>query len=279
MDRLELASSDVSIQRAVRGVIAAIGAADFERRALDAVNECVLAASWSVYRTGREFRPVLHLSCSRGVPDQTRLCFREYLDGLYRHDGSFDAVPALPPPGGATVLLMRAEEAPTRAHRERIYRRHGLRERLSVAVRGSDRSVLAVNLYHHRHQGAFSAVERDRFSVVAPVLLAAVQRHLELCAPVTDVRRALRDSCPRLTERELDVCERLLRGWTYDGIAADLGVTVATVKTLRARAFARLGLHFRSELFARFVGASASPSRMTACGADGGQTFSPSSSD
>jgi DNA-binding NarL/FixJ family response regulator len=48
----------------------------------------------------------------------------------------------------------------------------------------------------------------------------------------------------------LDVCERLLRGWSYDGIAADMGLSVATVKTYRARAFGRLGLHFRSELFA-----------------------------
>ena len=48
-------------------------------------------------------------------------------------------------------------------------------------------------------------------------------------------------AAPALTVRELDVCERLLRGWTYDGVAADLGLTVPTVKTYRARAFARLG--------------------------------------
>ena len=55
-----------------------------------------------------------------------------------------------------------------------------------------------------------------------------------------------------MTERELDVCERLLRGFSHDGVAADLGLSVATVKTYRTRAFARLGLHFRSQLFARF---------------------------
>ena len=70
-------------------------------------------------------------------------------------------------------------------------------------------------------------------------------------APVAPRERLLAQ-CPALTGRELDVCERLLRGWTHDGIAADLGVSLATVKTYRARAFARLGLHFRSELFARF---------------------------
>lgn len=71
-------------------------------------------------------------------------------------------------------------------------------------------------------------------------------------APV-GLRAALQARCPALTARELDVCERLLRGWTYDGIAADLGLGLATVKTYRARAFDRLGLHFKSELFAAFL--------------------------
>ena len=65
-------------------------------------------------------------------------------------------------------------------------------------------------------------------------------------------RLSLRRRCPALTERELDVCERLLRGWSFDGVAADMVLSVATVKTYRARAFERLGIHFRSELFARF---------------------------
>lgn len=55
---------------------------------------------------------------------------------------------------------------------------------------------------------------------------------------------------PTLTARELDVCEGILRGWTYDGIAVDLGLTPASVKTYRNRAFDRLGIHYRSQLFA-----------------------------
>ncbi|MFN6997848.1 MAG: helix-turn-helix transcriptional regulator, partial [Aquincola tertiaricarbonis] len=59
--------------------------------------------------------------------------------------------------------------------------------------------------------------------------------------------------CPALTPRELDVLERLLQGMTYDGIAADIGLSLATVKTYRARAFERLDIHFKNELFALFV--------------------------
>ena len=241
-------------QRALAGLIGAIGGERFAAEALEALNQPLQAASWSVYRLWRERAPVLHCSASRGVADTTQDCLRAYHDGLYRRDRSFEQVGCSQGGGHAAVLHMRADDAPNRDHRDMIYRRHGLQERLSVAALDDDGSLLAVNLYHHDHQGPFSGVERDGFAQIAPLLLAAVRRHLALlaAAPLPDARSALGQACPALTARELDVCERLLRGWSHDGIAADLGLSVATVKTYRARAFERLGLHFRSELFARF---------------------------
>ena len=47
----------------------------------------------------------------------------------------------------------------------------------------------------------------------------------------------------------MQVCLRLLHGMTYEGIASDLHISSATVKTYRNRAFARLGIHFRNQLF------------------------------
>lgn len=243
-------------------LVGAIGTPEFAQRGLAALNQSELrAASWSVYRVGRERPPVLHLSGSVGVPDTTRDCFAAYRDGLYRRDSSFDSVR----PGHAAVLRMHADEAPSLDHREAIYLRHGVVERLSVVRRESAADIFAVNLYRHAHQGRFGAGEVEAFAALAPLLLAGVQRHLELRpAAVSDaepgadpagpgLRAALRARCAELTERELDVCERLLRGLSYDGIAADLGLSTATVKTYRARAFERLGLHFKSELFAAFV--------------------------
>ncbi len=240
-------------------VVGAIGEPDFAERALGALNTAQLrAASWSVYQVGPRQAPVLHLSASLGVADTTRHCFAAYRAGLYRHDRSFDAVR----PGHAAVLRMHADEAPNADHREAIYRRHGVLERLSVVSRparpADDGEVFAVNLYHHEHQGRFSPGEIEGFAAVAPLLLACVQRHVRLCPalPAADApspRAVLQARCPALTDRELDVCERLLRGWSYDGIAADLGLSLATVKTYRARAFERLGMHFKSELFAAFL--------------------------
>ena len=54
--------------------------------------------------------------------------------------------------------------------------------------------------------------------------------------------------------QELAVCLHLLRGLSHAGIAAELGLKESTVKTYRNRAFARLDIHFRSQLFALVQG-------------------------
>lgn len=247
---------------AMAGLVAGIGGERFADTALRQLNDAQLhAASWAVYRTWSDRQPVLLLSASLGVADTTGQCFAAYRDGLYRRDHSFDAVAR----GRSAVIRMHADEAPSEHHRDAIYRRHRVLERLSVVQRDDDGSLLAVNVYHHEHQGRFGEGEVAGFAALAPLLLAAVQRHVALADGATGrgaaagrtsdaaPRQALLARCPGLTPRELDVCERLLRGWTYDGIAADLGLSVATVKTYRVRAFERLGMHFKSELFAAFI--------------------------
>lgn len=259
--------ADALPMQAAARLVGAIGSERFASEALAALNTPLQAASWSVYRVyGAGRAPVLHLSATGDGEDVTRSCFSAYAAGLYRRDRSFELVRRAHRPGEAAVLAMHADDAPNPEHREAIYRRHALAERLSVAALDGDGSLLAVNLYHHEHQGRFSAAERERFCAIAPVVLASVRKQLDWQAmtPPTPPappapRAALAAACPALTARELDVCERLLRGLSHDGIAADLGLSVPTVKTYRARAFERLGLHFRSELFARFGGAGPAP--------------------
>lgn len=256
--------------------IAVLGDGDFPARALAGLHRATGARSWSVYRLRPRALPTMHLSASCGVPDTTRRCFEIYRDdGLYRRDCSFEAVRATRRPGQAVLLRMGAHEAPSADHRDAIYRRHGIVERLSVACLEADGSLLATNVYCHGadagagRQAGFDDAAVERFARVAATLLALVRRHVALStvAAIAEAPAAAADApaggavlrdrlqarCPRLTARELDVLERLLAGMTYDGIAADLGLSVATVKTYRQRAFGRLDLHFRSQLFASLL--------------------------
>ncbi|MBX3619748.1 MAG: LuxR family transcriptional regulator [Rhizobacter sp.] len=243
------------VQTSLAGLIGTVGSDAFAQTALGHVNRALHAGSWAVYRVWKDKAPVLHLSSAHGLRDTTRDCFAAYLDGLYRRDRTFDIAQA-----GTTLLRLSAHDIPNPEHREAIYKRHGVSERLSIAEPQPDGGVLAVNLYHHEHQGAFADGELENFEQLAVGLLATVRRHLELTEAATpprpdalQLRAALQRRHPEMPARELDVCARLLQGLSYDGIAADLGLSVATVKTYRRRAFERMGLHFKSELFAAFV--------------------------
>jgi DNA-binding CsgD family transcriptional regulator len=236
--------------RALAGLVDAIGHPAFAQRALAALNGIAAAGSWSVYRCYADRPPAMHLSASHGLEDTTAECFRAYRDdGLYLADRSFDAV-RRDAQGQALVLQLQADEIGNPSHREAIYVRHAVAERLSLAWTLPDRSLMAINLYRHRQQRPLARTEVQGFAETAPVLRSAVLRHLALRQAESAPRERLRLHCAALTERELDVLQRLLDGLTYDGIAADLGLSVASVKTYRARAFERLGIHFRSQLFA-----------------------------
>lgn len=52
-----------------------------------------------------------------------------------------------------------------------------------------------------------------------------------------------------LTERELDVCARVIIGMTTEAIALELDLRTPTVATYRKRAYARLGISSHYEMF------------------------------
>ena len=232
------------------------------------------AASWSVYRTGRQCRPTLFMSASHGIPDTTQDCWWAYLSGPYRTDRTWGEASSVATPGTRLCHLTASEVGGE--HQTRVYEAHGMAERVSIVEHESDGSVFAVNFYRHQHQKPFQDGQISAFESMAPVLLALTRKHIALtqgpaAAPqpgqtpaglphpmLSHNLPALRERLLRahagLTERELDVCARLLQRMTQEGIACDLGLSLPTVKTYRNRAFSRLGIHFRNELFALALG-------------------------
>lgn len=62
-----------------------------------------------------------------------------------------------------------------------------------------------------------------------------------------------------LSPREFEVCERIARGQLNKQIAADLGLSEATVKFHRSRAMERLGISSAAELASLFAKAGQIP--------------------
>lgn len=243
-------------------LIGCIARDDFATRALGELNRALPVAWWTIYRLddiGADRPPRLCAQASHAVPDIALDCWRIYRNGVYRDDTPFaQACDQADRAAGRAVMTHCVADDFGTAHREQIYTAHSLSERLSlvsaergsvgVGVGGTGSALLAVNLYRHRAQPRFAAAELDTMLELAGALLAVVQRHLELNRPVAPALR-LQQRCPQLTRREREVCERLLRGWTFEGIATDLQLSTTTVKTYRNRAFERLGIQHRNQLF------------------------------
>lgn len=262
-----LAAASERASLALAGVIGCTGQPDFSAKALTELNRMLPMCWMSIYKLFPDAPPQSYGGGAFGIADGTRDSWRVYRQGLYSRDCTFLAAREVAEGGDAVVTRWHAREIPLE-HRKAIYIRHGLRERVSLvagdALGGG--GVLAVNLYRGMEQPSFRDDEVDLLCSLAPPLLATVQLHLRLTAPqhVGDLQAggavtlnpepAALAGLPR---REREVCQRLLRGWTYDGIAADLGITAGTVKTYRNRAFERMGLHHRNELFAKALAEAA----------------------
>lgn len=245
---------------ALAGVIGCIGQTDFGAKALAQLNSVMPLCWMSVYKLTPNRRPRMYASGAYGTRDGTNQAFSAYLRGLYTRDQTFLEAQERTRDGATALTHWHAHEIPL-AHRRPIYDQNQLAERVSLVTGEPDGGVLAVNLYRSELQPSFDDTDIDLLCDWGAPLLATVQAHIRTVtatAPVAshsdeefstsaDGRTTFLSKLPR---REREVCERLLRGWTYDGIAEDLGLACGTVKTYRDRAFDRLELHHRNELFA-----------------------------
>ena len=242
--------------------IALIGETGFEKTLLERVHSVLPAASCSVYLTGPGCVPALFMSASHGVPDTTVDCWRAYLSGPHRTDRSLVREPQATHTS-MTMNHITALEVPAE-HRAKVYEAHGMAERVSIVEVRKDGGIFAINFYRHQHQRPFGDAQIGALDSMACTVLALTHKHLALRKPPhslpappmprEDQRvlfdRQLRDVCASLTQREREVCAAMLLGLTADGVACSLGLSVPTVKTYRNRAFDKLGIRFRNQLFA-----------------------------
>ncbi|VTU26109.1 Response regulator [Variovorax sp. PBS-H4] len=241
--------------------VSSLGEPGFGATLLDGLHGLLPLDSVSVYRIGAQ--PAIFFSASLGVPDTTRDCWRAYLSGPIAGDRTLRAQPpSMQRDTGEALRLCHitaGEVAPE--HRAKVYEAHGVVERVSVIQDEADDSLLALNFYRHRHQRALSDTQLAEFGRLGGLLMALARKHIALASPVSNpgMRERLLDLQPALSARELDVCTRILQGMSQEGIAVDLGISLPTVKTYRNRAFARIGIHFRSELFALMLAQPGAP--------------------
>lgn len=249
-------TSDGSPQPDLQRIVSltrAMGSEQFPASLLDSLAYWVNSQHFNVLRISPD-NPSLLLAGSRHRDNRlVWRCWYDYAHRFHSHDELANRMQSHEPMERPLIGHLLAEDISFSPYRRDIYQRHNMSERLCSLSWDDSGTPLMLNLYRHRDAGYFSDHEIQAFEQLTPALLQLVKGHLALRrqdAPQEGWRATLLRHSPQLTDQEMEVCMLLLRGMTHAGIGAALNIKETTVKTYRNRAFARLGINFRSQLFA-----------------------------
>lgn len=172
--------------------------------------------------------------------------------------------PAVGPVGAILLARQRADEMPFGSYRSECMDAAGLVDRLTLLVRVRDASWLAVHLYRGEAAGHYAAEHIEALMGVATLLARCIARHYACDADGVGAFRGnvsdkVSELGARLTDREREVLTRILDGVTVNRIAEDLKLRPTTVATYRLRAYEKLGVTCRQELFATLLRQPATP--------------------
>lgn len=122
----------------------------------------------------------------------------------------------------------------------------------------ADKGLYCLNLY--RRQNSFSPDDCTELEQQGPLLASLSIKHSRLSGSLSkfqtrdkqlqELAHRLCQHSAKLTEREQQVCARILLGLSSEGIALDLEIKVASVHTYRKRAYQKLMISSQNELFA-----------------------------
>lgn len=195
----------------------------------------------------------------------------DYQAGPYLLDPFYHASRGRVPSG----LHRMRDLAPDRFYQSQYYRsyyaRTGLAEEIGFFLSPSSDATVVISLMRDGHRTIFPAREMNRLQQVAPVVIAAAERHwrgLEGEAPAAAGGRpdeselasrldlaSLFDAFGErpLTRREREVGALVLRGHSSEAIARQLKIAPGTVKIHRKNIYAKLGIASQAELFSLFL--------------------------
>ncbi|MCP3720617.1 helix-turn-helix transcriptional regulator [Paraburkholderia sp. CNPSo 3281] len=178
---------------------------------------------------------------------------REY----FRNDSIYPIVAGMYNSEEHTIVVHRqaVSDVGEPAYRKACYDEVGIVDRLSIVVNLGHGRCITTNLYKDKSSGSYTSTDVEVVCGLAKLFANCAVKHYAADVDGDSVVRneateRIGELCPDLTEREREVILRILDGITAERIAEDLGISPTTVVTYRSRAYQKLGVSTRRELFA-----------------------------
>lgn len=234
-------------------LVTLMGHPKFESTFLTYLAEWIHAKHFSILRI-KDSQPSLLLCGTHNDHHNVPLrCGQSYVQRFHIYDDLYQDLVSQELKQNQTLMgQVCADEIIFSPYRREIYEQNDLIQRLCGFYLDENNNPILFNLYRHKEQGFYTDDEIANFERMIPALSKLIQGHLALQIP-TDFKIQLLKKQPLLTPQELEVCVLILKGMSYAGIAITMQLKESTIKTYRNRAFDKLGINFKNQLFAMFV--------------------------
>jgi DNA-binding CsgD family transcriptional regulator len=248
--------------------VAAIGTTEFAPALIDALKHVAPFNYSVIFAYCHSARPIDLFDTFPAV--KRRVFVDDYQAGPYLLDPLFIAKPESWGPGPHRVADLAPDRFPQSEYFRSYYVQTGLSEEIAffVPIKAGTRIVISLMRDAGRLQ-AFATRERKRLQSVAPLVVAAATHHWKdiesrFSRPggpdpkINETERLLvsafhRFGDGRLTPRESEIAELVLKGNSSEAIGKLLGIATGTVRIHRKNIYVKLDIGSQGELFSRFV--------------------------
>lgn len=247
--------------------VGAIGTTDFAPSLIEALKHVAPFSYSVIFAYCNSARP---LDLFDTFPDAKRRIFvDDYQAGPYLLDPLFIARPEAWGPGPHRVADLAPDRFPQSQYFQSYYVQTGLSEEIAFFAPINHETRVVISLMRDAARlPPFAMRERKRLSSVAPLVAAVSAQNWKDIEDrfsgrsrgrkIEETERILASAFHRfgegrLTAREAEIVELVLKGNSSEAIGKRLGIATGTVRIHRKNIYMKLGISSQGELFSRFV--------------------------
>lgn len=251
---------------AIARLTRAVGEPIFEGRLIEFLSTVVPVDHCAIF-TYSDSGEAGHLFTHSRMPrDAAEQLARAYVERYHAEDPNYPDIQQLKNTRYRTLERRGTSQEYDPDYKKHFFDSSGLIDKAAAVGKVEDGKVYC-NFYRLAGSSTYSDEEWDALSAIMPIATALVAKHYELSkarghvfqdnGSENIVRKCIVhnivshdvDAFSVLTEREKQVCERILLGYTTHGIGLDLEIAPTSVATYRKRAYAKLNIASQNELF------------------------------
>lgn len=238
-------------------LVTGLGNPGFSEILLSSVNLICNLNHFSLVHLTKNDRVAYVMSASDENVIITEATQKLYLTIYYRLDPNKEFLEHFSDNRSILIKRLKPSDISDIGYRKLWYEKMGIFDRVSIITQ-ADKGLYCLNLF--RTKKVFSDFDISIITDLSFLLSSLTIKHARLAGSISGFMtrevqleglvERLAKIDKTLSQREKEVCARILLGMSSEGIALDLSIKVQSVLTYRKRAYARLNISSQNELFA-----------------------------